>query len=102
LRFARLQVWRTIGTLKTLALLRRYNTLEQQLQSRPVHLASAHRRPVADKRPCLETLRPHAKTRAIEVKNFYLNRAPRNEHKKIPAQRILAQLLTGERVQAVE
>src|SRR6266404_1329667 len=49
-----------------------FDAFEQELQSRPVHLARANAAPVAEEPALLQTQRPHAQPRAVEIKHFDL------------------------------
>lgn len=72
---------------------------QQQLQSRPLHLARSYLAPVADEAPRLQALTPDAKTGAVEIQNLHLSGSPRYEHKQIPAQWVRLQSLSRQCMQ---
>src|SRR6185312_4546476 len=80
----------------------RLDPLQQQLQCRPVHLARTHLRPVRDKPACLETLRPDAKSGAVEIQDAHLHTAPVDEHIQRAIQRVAMQALSHQGLQTIE
>ncbi|CAM4189088.1 hypothetical protein ROSA5918_25545 [Roseateles saccharophilus] len=106
------QRWRRLGAevLRTVGVHRQpfhltarhdLDALEQQLQSRAVHLAVHQTVPAADESASLQPLGPHAPTAAVEVQHLDLRASPIDEGEQRTVQRVLLQPVARQRAQAV-
>src|ERR1700691_2214878 len=78
-----------------------FQPLEQQLQSRPIHLPRAHLAPVANESSALEPLAPDAKPAAIKIQALDLRAATVHENIQRPIERVTTHRMAGERLQTV-
>src|SRR6185312_755146 len=78
-----------------------FQSLEQQLQCRPVHLLRAHAAPVTDEAPGLQTLPPDAKAAAIKVQTLQLRAATVHKHIQCAIERITSHRMTHQRLKSI-
>src|ERR1035437_1469820 len=78
------------------------DAFKQGFQSGPVHFLRRHLPPIRHETTLLESLGPHAKTRAIPVEDFHLRRTAVDEDEQTTAQGIQAQSLARQRIEAVK
>src|SRR5689334_20175175 len=85
-----------------LALPPRLDPFQQQLQSRPVHLARANPIPAAHKATRLQPLRPDAKARTVEIQHPHLRRTPIDEAVQRTVRGVFRQTLAHQCLQPIE